>query len=162
MNITMIIFRAEEMLRVNKLHLDRLGIESLDNLECYTNVTHAYLQYNQIQEMSDALTFLPNLTFLALFNNKICKMEHISTLEQLEYLDVANNNIQELIVTELPASIRFFNIDGNPCVDTEEKSKQVRNMCIKYLPNLIVMNECPVTREERELLGATRYVFNVM
>lgn len=140
---------AEKILQITKLKLDRCGIKKLENLECFDKVTHAYFQYNEIEEISDAFTFMPNLLFLAIFNNKIKKIENLSSNIKLEFLDISNNNISDFDVNELPKSIRYLNYNGNPCCE----DKELRLKLIKHLPKIRKINEMKVTLEEKRQAG---------
>lgn len=59
-------------------------------------LTALFLQYNKVTAVvSAALTFCPNLKFLALQNNQIEKFPDLRYLTQLEFLDLSHNKLKE-------------------------------------------------------------------
>jgi len=87
-------------------------------------------------------------------HNKIKCIENLSHLAHLEYLDVSYNQITECNVDELPLSLRFIEIQGNPCCDTPAKLTALKISLMKHLPNLIKIDDAPVLKEDRISCGA--------
>jgi Leucine-rich repeat (LRR) protein len=134
------------VLKNTHLKLDRLGLESLENLECYDRTTHAYFQYNNLRELSDQFSFMPNLIFLVAFNNKIESVnDELLNCTKLEVLDLSNNQINKIQLENLPKSLLVLNLKGNPISQDSEFLDQ----CLSCLPNLIELNEVLVTSEMR-------------
>jgi Leucine-rich repeat (LRR) protein len=80
---------------------------------------------------------MPELKFLALFNNQITRVEkELMTCNKLEYFDVSNNLIEHIELESLPKSIQILNIQGNP-VASQLQLEQV----VKVLPKLILFND---------------------
>lgn len=79
----------------------RLGFLNIGPEICHLDVhmpqlTALFLQYNKVTAVvSAALTFCPNLKFLALQNNQIEKFPDLRYLTQLEFLDLSHNKLKE-------------------------------------------------------------------
>src|ERR1700733_14566890 len=61
---------TESTLNLRRLYLDGLNIGILDELELFNNITHIYLQRNQLTDLNN-LIYCTKLTFLCLANNNI-------------------------------------------------------------------------------------------
>jgi Leucine-rich repeat (LRR) protein len=134
--------KAEKILKMTHIHLDRAWIFKIDNLSEYLcNVTHLYLHHNCIEKIEN-LEFLEHLKFLVLSNNKINKIENLSHLNNLKLLDLSDNKINDLMnnLNELPKSLALFDIRNNPCLIDDYK-------LIKYLNNIKQLNGKQIKEE---------------
>ena len=67
--------KAEQLLKLTHIHLDRENIGKIDNLAEYLGpVTNLYLQHNLIKRIEN-LELLGKLAFLTLSNNRIARVE---------------------------------------------------------------------------------------
>jgi len=145
---------TDRVLQVKNINLENCNIFEMENLECYSLCTHLYLQHNHIKEISDQFIFMPELLFLALFDNKILRVEHLRELTKLQFLDISQNHILKLDIDELPLNLQYLNMSGNPFCADEGSYQFYRDRLIKNLPKLVLLDKIVVTREERERLGA--------
>lgn len=139
--------KAEQLLKLTHIHLDRENIAKIDNLAEYLGpVTNLYLQHNLIKKIEN-LELLNKLTFLTLANNCISRVENLRCLKNLKLLDLSANFIDEFDVGELPYSLIVLDLRGNKCLDgdgNDGESTWVRNryrdrLC-GYLQNLVQLN----------------------
>lgn len=132
--------KAQQLLKLTHIHLDRENIDEIDNLAEYLgDITHLYLQHNLITKIEN-LEFFQNLKFLVLSNNQIEIVENLQTLKSLKLLDLSYNQIKVLDVKELPMGLCFLNLVGNPC--TEIAGWRDYELKIKsHLRRLIQLNE---------------------
>lgn len=78
------------------------------------------------------------LAFLALFGNRITKVEGVSGLPCLELLDVSNNLIEGSIdPSSLPPTLTCLNASGNPC----SLNFDHRRMLVEAVPGLEELDE---------------------
>ena len=69
---------ADALSSVNVLRLEWQRIHRIENLDFFTNLTDLYLQHNQIEVIENLDAHVcPQLSFLALANNKIRRVENI-------------------------------------------------------------------------------------
>lgn len=73
-----------------------------------------------------------HLEYLSLAHNEIEKIEGLTTLKKLLFLDLSENLIAELDTDELPASIAILKVRENPIAD----SPNTRTALILALPEL--------------------------
>lgn len=89
---------ADELMNLEIICLDDLGIEEIDNLEVF----------DQVKE-------------LRLSSNKITVLENLEFLFHLKKLDVSYNEITldalESGLKRLPKSVTFIDVSGNPCTN---------------------------------------------
>ncbi|KAG2378066.1 hypothetical protein C9374_008688 [Naegleria lovaniensis] len=109
--------RYNQLFMIKKLKLDRCNIMKIENLDLYTHLTHVYLQC--IKKIGDEL------------------MEN----KRLQFLDLANNEIEECDISKLPKSIAIFNVENNPL-------KLEENFVKSCLPNLMQFNKREYIDEE--------------
>ena len=93
---------ADELSSIQALNLAGLGIDVIENLEVFAEITE-----------------------LRLNNNRISNIENINFMYNLDYLDLSYNNIDSSEIVrsikdrELPACLRTINLSGNPCANDE-------------------------------------------
>ncbi len=117
--------KANQLLKLTHVHLDREQISEIDNLAEYLgDVTHLYLQHNLIKKIEN-LEFLKKLKFLCLANNKISCIESISMLSNLKFLDVSHNCINDLDFKELPSCLVSLDLRENPCTEDRDKWQMI-------------------------------------
>eukprot|EP00002_Diphylleia_rotans_P025067 TRINITY_DN4954_c0_g1_i2.p1 TRINITY_DN4954_c0_g1~~TRINITY_DN4954_c0_g1_i2.p1 ORF type:complete len:296 (+),score=80.97 TRINITY_DN4954_c0_g1_i2:139-1026(+) len=140
--------KADMLLNASHLHLDRLSINAIDNLESMSQLTHLYLQHNLIERIEN-LECLTKLKFLALSNNRISKIENLRLLTSLIYLDLADNSIRDFDPEELPPKLSFLLLTGNPCV----LSLSYRSSIIAARPRIKEIDEVSVVDLEKIAIG---------
>lgn len=145
-----LLFNSENsFLSITKVFLDEKGISEIRCLDLFTNITHLYLQGNNIKELPiDQFEFLNHLQLLALSDNKIKKIENINHLEKLYFLDLSNNKISQCEMSEFPPNLRICNITGNPIDNLD-----FFNGLIQHLQYIMSLNDKPITVEYRTSLG---------
>jgi len=117
------------------LRLDRLRLASLpaDALASLPAVTHVYLQHNRLVG-TGPLAALSSLKFLTVAYNQLQQVEGLSGLHNLLFLDVTYNQLNGLQHPQLPASLRFLKIEGNPFLEGREL--QERERLLAKMPHL--------------------------
>jgi len=87
---------ANRSMKIKKLQLNVLGIESLKPLEVFSNIQVLDLSSNRIENLNDISSF-PMLKKLELAGNRIYSLKGIEKLHQLEFLDLCNNPITDYV-----------------------------------------------------------------
>lgn len=119
--------KANQLLKLTHIHLDREQIGEIDNLSEYLGeVTNLYLQCNLIRRIEN-LEFLYKLKFLVLSNNQIRHIENLLGLKQLKLLDLSYNLIDEFDVKELPKCLAFLDLRENECLTGPNQTWSTRN-----------------------------------
>lgn len=140
---------VKELSKVSHVRLDRENIGFIDNLELMSSkVTNLYLQNNKIQTIEN-LECLTNLRFLTLSGNKIRKIEGLSLFKHLGLLDLSQNLIQTFDIDELPQSLIILNLRDNPCTHMSD----YRGSIIQDLHNLKQLDGTEVSRTEKREVG---------
>lgn len=73
----------------------------------------------------------------------------MKTLKNLLFLNLANNKIQSLDLTQIPEEISILKLGGNPCTENENYRTEV----IQYFEYLDELDGISVTRERFLLSG---------
>lgn len=123
---------ASKIHKLTHIRLDREEICEIDNLEPLNCVTNLYLQGNCIKTIENLECLAPTLRFLTLANNQITKVQGLSMLRKLGFLDMTDNLIESFDVDQLPKGLVFVAFDGNKCAKEEHYKKNL----IESLPNL--------------------------
>ena len=133
--------KAEAVMKLTHVYLDREGIGEIDNLAEYLgDVTHIYLQQNVIKKIEN-LEFFKKLKFLVLSNNEIRIIENVKYLDNLKLLDLSFNLIDDFDVKELPRSLSFLDLRGNDCITNKSwESLSYINQLRDHLPRLCQLN----------------------
>ncbi|QDZ23630.1 hypothetical protein HOP50_11g61700 [Chloropicon primus] len=123
--------------QISHLNLDRqrIGVVAEGALAEFKAVTNLYLQHNCLKslEFSSRLTAL---RFLCASHNKIETLAGLQDLQGLRVLDVSHNQIGEVAASELPGSLQFLMLKGNPCSEEEGDEEEMFGR-LQSLPNLI-------------------------
>ncbi|GFR84123.1 leucine-rich repeat-containing protein 46-like [Elysia marginata] len=138
-----------ELNKVKRVRLDRENIGEIDSLELFsTQVTNLYLQSNKICTIQN-LECLPNLQVLVLSNNQIKEISGINYLEKLLLLDLSENCLEKVNIECIPKSIIILNLTGNSSLkEADYKPGMIRN-----LPKLKQLNENEISNQERRDAG---------
>lgn len=144
--------------RLTHMRLDRQRLSSTpaEAMGLLTNVANLYLQHNRLTKL-EHLNLLPQLRFLTVAYNQITKVEGLSDLPKLMFFDISYNKVARLSPVDLPSSLRFLQIEGNPCSDpASSTAARTRAELITALPNLRQIDK-PLTKkdhqEARQILG---------
>eukprot|EP00817_Percolomonadidae_sp_ATCC50343_P001717 CAMPEP_0117422288 /NCGR_PEP_ID=MMETSP0758-20121206/3163_1 /TAXON_ID=63605 /ORGANISM="Percolomonas cosmopolitus, Strain AE-1 (ATCC 50343)" /LENGTH=274 /DNA_ID=CAMNT_0005204829 /DNA_START=318 /DNA_END=1142 /DNA_ORIENTATION=+ len=114
-------------------------------------MTHLYLQHNCLKSITDDFSFFYTIEFLALQHNQIEELpEHLKTLSHLAFLDLSHNKIENLTVQNLPTTLEYLNLEGNPCMT---KQDSLIDDIIKHCPQLIQLDDMQITIAKRKDLG---------
>jgi Leucine-rich repeat (LRR) protein len=123
--------KANELLKLSRVHLDREQINEIDNLVEYLgHVTHLYLNVNLIARIEN-LEFFKNLTFLILSDNRIERIENVLMLHALKLLDLSSNLIDVVDVEQLPKNLSFLDLRENTCLKSGNWQKEEYDAKIK-------------------------------
>ena len=145
---------AEALLEVRNVNLESIGLKSTAVLECLgSNVTHMYLQHNEIEDL-DGLEFFSSLSVLAVSHNRIRSLAQVSHLP-ITLLDASYNLIAAPFNAdeELPsATLRSLNLVGNPLCDEDKDTYKKVILCA--CSSLLNLDGEDVSNEERRRLGA--------
>jgi len=97
----------------------RLGFQNIgptvSNLEPMTGAETIVLSGNYIEYISvDSFTTNVNLQYLSLSRNKLVRVKHLVHLNRLEALDLSNNDIESVEMSELPPNLLSLKLNDNP------------------------------------------------
>lgn len=140
------------LLKVTHLALESCNIQQLDNIDCYTDLTHIYLQHNLISRIGEALEFHERLKVLVLSHNRLTHVEGIAHLPHLHLLDVAHNALTAIPATVLPRSLQYLTVAGNPLPVPAETL--ARDLSVQ-LPHLLQIDEFVIDNVTRIKFGAS-------
>ena len=136
------------MIYLRTIRLDFLDIgPHIQNLEIFEHLENLYLQYNKISEIGMGLAMNVNLIFLALHGNQIKRLEGLSHLKRLAFLDLSNNLIEELpeVRSCLPCeNMMILKLHGNPL-----ESNSYRKRIVLAMPKLEELDRTKVVQAER-------------
>lgn len=130
------------------LHCDRLSLTSIHVLSLFSSLTHLYLHYNQLHDLSP-LHHCPLLRFLCVSHNLLSDqfIHTVTHMKQLEFLDASFNQIEDFDPMLLPDhELRIVSFEGNPCCS----EPLYRENLIKCLPEMILLDNENIHREEQE------------
>ena len=94
------------MIYLRTIRLDFLDVgPKIENLEIFEHLENLYLQHNKLTEIGLGLQYNTNLTFLALHNNQITRIEGLRHLRKLAFLDLSYNQIASIPdIDEIPSN----------------------------------------------------------
>lgn len=140
-----------ELNKLKRVRLDRENIGEIDSLELFsTQVTNLYLQSNKICCIEN-LECLPNLQVLVLSNNQIKEITGIRHLEKLLLLDLSENCLESVNIECIPKSIIILNLKGNSSLEEAKYRPQL----IGNLPKLKQLDEIDISDQEKRDAGLT-------
>ena len=136
------------MIYLRTIRLDFLDVgPNIQNLEIFEHLENLYLQYNKISEIGQGLAMNVNLVFLALHGNQLKRVEGLSHLRRLAFLDLSNNLIEDLpdVKSCLPCeSMMILKLHGNPM-----ESNSYRKRIVLAMPKLEELDRLKVVQAER-------------
>ncbi|KAJ4459931.1 hypothetical protein PAPYR_3996 [Paratrimastix pyriformis] len=135
----------DDLFKEKTLRLTKEDIGWIEGFEAMVDLRFLYLHQNLIEKIEN-LEFQPHIKFLTLNNNRIRVIEGLSHLTELVFLDLSDNLIEENAPEELPKSLRYLNIAGNPF----SGRPTTRGELIGALPHLRDIDQVAVTPEERK------------
>jgi len=91
---------ADAVMKLDKVRLDDECIEEIDNLEALGAVTHLQLQRNRLQCMCN-LESLQHLQLLTLASNDIMDIQNLTCLRTLKAFDIGYNLLDEVTCPRL-------------------------------------------------------------
>ncbi|RNA22986.1 leucine-rich repeat-containing 46 [Brachionus plicatilis] len=149
--------KANQLLKLTQIHLDRENIDEIDNLVEYLgDIRNLYLQHNLIRKIEN-LEFFKNLKFLVLSNNKIERVENLKQLNNLKFLDLSFNLIESFQTDEFPRCLTFLDLSGNKCVSNSEFWENFVSESQEHFSKLIQLNRVNVSEIQREKNHAINY-----
>ena len=96
----------------------------LHRLRAFRSMCKLDLSHSQLDELPEAIGFLPSLTHLFLNDNYLSSLqpEIIRRLVNLQDLDLRNNQLKDFssVITEL-SCLRRLSVQGNPLKDDETR-----------------------------------------
>ena len=100
------VWADSDFAKVESVSFIEQGIKEIDNLDLFDNITVLNLQKNKIQ-----------------------RIENISHLTKLHYLDLSDNDIDEegLRNERLPPNLKTLKLTGNPCVANSQTILTLKN-----------------------------------
>jgi hypothetical protein len=104
--------KSEQILSLQEIIVEKLGIEVLDGLEIFDDLISIRLAHNNIQVV-----------------------ENVDLLFRLEVLDLSHNCIESIDWHSFPSSLRVLKLVGNPCA----KDIVAMNTLIEQLPNVEII-----------------------
>lgn len=139
-NITMPVGHISHKLFENNNHPSKkLGLNVLSlsflpvSLGYLSHITELNLYVNNLDYLPDSFRFLKNLNAIFLSSNHFETFPPILEIlcyQNLKYLTLSYNKIQDLPTPLIPAlkRLEILKLDGNPLVDTFEKTDKVRGL----------------------------------
>ena len=94
------------------LHLNHLGVQTIENLQLVPELQCLYLEGNSIETIEN-LDACPNLRCLYLARNYVEEIENLDMLKQLRTLDLSENRITTVENLEACDSLDTLNLRGN-------------------------------------------------
>lgn len=86
---------------------------------------------------------------MALGSNRIKRIANLSHLRKLQFLDLSNNQIDEIPAPgEIPQSLRILNLSGNPICELDDYRMRV----LALVPKLAMLDKVEVTDDERRVV----------
>ncbi|KAJ3322382.1 hypothetical protein HDV06_003102 [Boothiomyces sp. JEL0866] len=137
--------KPEDVATLRRVRLDRLNILNVEGLTLLSNLTHLYLQHNNISEFPDL--DLPNLDFLILSHNKLEKIA--LTKCKLNLVDLESNSFTDIENINLPKSVEYFILRGNKCCEQID----YRIQTISKFPNILELDETLVSMLEKNIVN---------
>ncbi|GFN75388.1 leucine-rich repeat-containing protein 46-like [Plakobranchus ocellatus] len=138
-----------ELNKIKRVRLDRESIGEIDSLELFsTQVTNLYLQSNKICNIQN-LECLPNLQVLVLSSNRIRHISGINHLEKLVFLDLSENCLESINSENLPKNIIILNLAKNPLLEETDYRPDI----IQSLPKLKQLDGTEVSVKEKVTAG---------
>jgi Leucine-rich repeat (LRR) protein len=113
------------------LEASLVSIQSIEGAQYLINITHLYLDNNQISDVS-ALSGLTNLVWLHLENNQISDISALSNLTNLTYLYLYNNQISDILALSSLTNLTHVRLDNNQIIDISALSS-LTNLIRLYL-----------------------------
>jgi Leucine-rich repeat (LRR) protein len=112
---------------VDTLHLDGIGLTSIDYFVAPERITFLDLTGNRLHDLKSLEKF-KNLKFLALNGNDISDVSELRGLENLEFLSLAENNISSVAgLGNLPRLIELI-LYGNAISDLSPLRNELPNL----------------------------------
>lgn len=107
---------AQELSQLKKLRLGFQNIgQTVSNLEPFTGAETIVLSGNYIEYISvDSFIANVNLLYLSLSRNKLVDVKYLVHLNRLEALDLSNNAIESVDMSELPPNLLSLKLNDNP------------------------------------------------
>lgn len=148
--------RASALAAVAELTHIRVDRERLDDLEggaleaMREACTNLYLQHNRLTTIAPLAAF-QKLRFLTVAHNRLERLAGLEALPGLMLLDATHNRVDSAasLVDDLPPSLVFLLVNGNPCVAHEGAA--CREALAAALPRLKELDGSTITAEEREV-----------
>ncbi|KEG06413.1 putative leucine-rich repeat protein (LRRP) [Trypanosoma grayi] len=137
---------ADAVLATTTLHVEDRGLHDTTLLECFLNITHLYLQHNDIVSL-DGVALLTQLTVLVVHHNAVETLRPLAGLGALRFLDARENAIAVLDpALDLPReSLQYLALLGNPCCGataaSEEGREAYRQRIIACCPRLEMLDD---------------------
>jgi Leucine-rich repeat (LRR) protein len=110
---------AEQLLQCTHIRLASLGLRELDNFECLGRVTHLYINDNVLSSL-EGIEVLVHLRVIHAADNKLTDVSPLSFLRELTWLDLSRNALTHANVSQLPPSVIFLFLAGNPCAESQD------------------------------------------
>eukprot|EP00873_Tetraselmis_striata_P002138 jgi/Tetstr1/422402/TSEL_013240.t1 len=133
-------WRARGLARITHLRMDRQRLGAAEPAACarMPRLTNVYLQHNRLTAVPD-VSRIAGLRFL---------VAGIRDMPSLMFLDLSHNDIAALDSSELPASLRFLELEGNPCGEGDAGDELVIEL-MAVLPHLRSVDGMEVDGDDR-------------
>ncbi|CAH0563991.1 unnamed protein product [Brassicogethes aeneus] len=142
------------------LDLSHNYITELNNVE-NLRLRELYLSENCIQTCQNIVCTLQFIRIIDLSRNNIRTLEFLKGVENLEELYISGNYIEYILELSNFEALKFVtkvNMKGNPIV----LNKHYFSLCIKFIPNLYVLNDEYLTSSLKEYaLSSDNRILNV-
>lgn len=124
---------VDALARITHLRADRERLCAIEEeaLRACAQVRNLYVQCNALTTLAPVRN-LPNLRFLSAADNQLVDWDGLAGLANLMFVDTARNRFEAYDVGQLPKSVRFLMLEGNPA----EYSAQLLADLRANLPNI--------------------------
>ena len=127
----------QEMLRLERVGVERRGIADLTGLEHAVNLTYIIFPHNEITDLGP-LAGLTRLETLYLWGNDVVDISALSNLTSLERVDLAGNDISDITPLENLTELEYMNLGWNEIEDIRPLSQLTNLKRLKLTSNRIV------------------------
>ena len=128
---------------VNQDQTGGLAVEDLTGLQCFGELQSIYLQYQNISDLTP-LEDLDELVHLYMNDNAISSVESLTYMDALKFVDLANNNIQDLIplyaLTGSGRMLQYLDLTGN-ALTSIQGIEALPSLTSLYLSDNIDLND---------------------
>lgn len=133
---------VDAVLQQQQLQVADRGLRDTLPIECFLNLTHLYMQHNEVESL-EGLVLLVQLRVLVAHHNAVTSLRPIAVLPALSFIDARSNKIEDVNPMEdLPCdSLKYLALLDNPCCSGDRSVD--REQIMKACPKLAMLDDVP-------------------